>query len=76
MIAAIDFFTTNDWFLALLDAVFGPLALVFALWITTFGLRIDLFKPTDLPIIFDRRHGKIYRILREEQPGWRGLFKP
>ncbi|MGF6348316.1 DUF6708 domain-containing protein [Variovorax sp. W2I14] len=76
VIAAIDFFTTNDWFLALLDAVFGPVALVFALWITTFGLRIDLFKPTDLPIIFDRKHGKVYRILREEQPGWRGLFKP
>jgi len=61
-------------FLFMLPA--GLIALAFALWITLFGLRVDLFKPTDLPIIFDRKHGKIYRILREEKPGWRGLFKP
>jgi hypothetical protein len=48
----------------------------FAFWIASFGLRADLFKPSDQPIIFDRKHGKVYRILREEQPGWRGLFKP
>ena len=39
-------------------------------------LRFDLFRPTDLPIIFDRKNRKIFRILREEQPGPLGAFKP
>jgi hypothetical protein len=32
--------------------------------------------PRDLPIIFDRRHRKVYRLLRDVQPGLTGLFKP
>ena len=37
-------------------------------------LRIELFRPEDEPIIFDRKNRKIYRIFREVQPGWKGLF--
>lgn len=37
-------------------------------------LRLDLFRAEDEPIIFDRKHRKIYRIFREVQPGWKGLF--
>jgi hypothetical protein len=40
-----------------------------------FFIRHDLFCPADLPIIFDRKHRKIYRILREEHSGFRGAFK-
>ncbi len=40
------------------------------------SLRLTINKPADLPIIFDRKHRKVYRILREEQPGFAGMFKP
>lgn len=53
----------------------GLICLAFVLWVGLFGFRIDLLRPADLPIIFDRKHRKVYRILREEQPGWRGLFR-
>ncbi|WP_447779447.1 DUF6708 domain-containing protein [Variovorax boronicumulans] len=66
----IDFFF-NLFFLAPAGLIFFALAI----WITSFGMRADLFKPSDLPIIFDRQHRKVYRILREEKPGWRGLLK-
>ncbi len=32
--------------------------------------------PRDLPIIFDRKHRKVYRILLDTQPGLKGLHKP
>jgi hypothetical protein len=47
-----------------------------SLYFLIFFLRHDLFRPADLPIIFDRRNRKVFRILREEQSGLRGLFKP
>lgn len=38
--------------------------------------RLELFRPEDEPTLFDRKHRKVYRVFRETQPGWRGLFKP
>lgn len=34
-------------------------------------LRMELFRPKDEPIIFDREHRKIYRIFRAIQPEWK-----
>ena len=45
---------------------------VIPLW----GIRAELFAPEDLPIIFDRKHRKVYQITRYTQPGLKGLFKP
>jgi len=41
-----------------------------------FGVRLTVRQASDLPIIFDRKHRKVYRILREQRPGFAGLFKP
>lgn len=38
--------------------------------------RVELFRPEDEPTLFDRKHRKVYRVFREAQPGWLGLFKP
>jgi hypothetical protein len=38
------------------------------------SFRMELFRPIDEPIIFDRKNRKIYRIFRETQLGWRGLL--
>ncbi|TVT71760.1 MAG: hypothetical protein FHP92_16390 [Denitromonas halophila] len=45
---------------------------VIPLW----GIRAELFAPQDLPVIFDRKHRKVYQITRYTQPGLKGLFKP
>ncbi|TVO58815.1 DUF6708 domain-containing protein [Denitromonas halophila] len=45
---------------------------VIPLW----GIRLELFAPEDLPVIFDRKHRKVYRITRYTQSGLKGLFKP
>lgn len=42
------------------------------LWV----IRLELFRPYDEPIIFDRKNRKVYRIFCEAQPGLKGLFKP
>ena len=39
------------------------------------GIRLELFRPTDEPTIFDRKNRKVYRVLRDVHPGWRGLFQ-
>ena len=52
------------------------LELLIGIFFLVFFLRFDLFRPADLPIIFDRKHKKVFRILREEQPGPLGAFKP
>jgi hypothetical protein len=41
-----------------------------------FLTRAELFAPEDLPVIFDRKHRKVYQITRYTQPGVKGLFKP
>jgi hypothetical protein len=63
----------NAWF-PLVLALFAGIP--FAAYAVTLSVRLTAFKPADLPIIFDRKHRKVYRILREEQPGFAGLFKP
>jgi len=52
-----------------------PVFLAFGLWIALWTIRLELFRPTDEPTIFDRAHRKVYRIFRETQPGFKGLFK-
>ncbi len=37
--------------------------------------RLELFCPQDEPVIFDRKHRKVYRLFRETHPGIKGLFK-
>jgi hypothetical protein len=37
--------------------------------------RFEFFRPEDEPVIFDRKRRKVYRIFREEHPGFKGLFK-
>ncbi len=38
-------------------------------------MRIDLYGLTDLPIVFDRKHRKVYRIQQEQPPGFWANFK-
>ena len=40
------------------------------------AIRYEFFRPEDEPIIFDRKHRKVYRLFRETHPGWKGLFRP
>ncbi|QYF94955.1 hypothetical protein KY495_07230 [Massilia sp. PAMC28688] len=47
----------------------GALLLVYA-------ARLEFFRPTDEPVIFDRKSRKIYRLYRAVEPGLKGLFKP
>lgn len=62
-----------DWSVWLFSvAIFGS----FAIYMLTFGIRMTVGQPQDLPIIFDRKHRKVYRILREQPPGLKGMFKP
>jgi hypothetical protein len=37
--------------------------------------RLELFRPEDEPVVFDRKQRRIYRIFRESHPGFRGLFR-
>lgn len=48
---------------------------VFAFYMLVWPIRLELFRPIDEPTIFDRAHRKVYRIFRETQPGFKGLFK-
>ncbi len=56
--------------------LFPPMLIAFGLYMTVWTTRLELFRPEDEPTLFDRQHRKVYRIFRETQPGWRGLFKP
>ena len=40
------------------------------------GIRAVYRPPSDLPVIFDRKHRKVYRLLQEIPPGILGMFKP
>src|SRR5574343_281519 len=57
---------------ALLMTAAGTLV---SIWIFLFPLRQVWRVPRDLPIIFDRANRKVYRILRDIQPGLKGLFE-
>lgn len=58
------------WFVLL--SFMGP----FGIYMLTFGIRMTVGQPQDLPIIFDRKYRKVYRILREQPPGLKGMFMP
>lgn len=66
----------DDMFGTVVALLIAVAFLAVAAYFLVFFLRHDLFRPTDLPIIFDRKSRKVFRILREEQPGLRGVFKP
>ena len=68
-----DSFAWGDWLFGLITTVvFSLVGVVFVL--KTF--RSELFCLEDEPTIFDRAQRKVYRIFREVQPGFLGLFKP
>lgn len=61
----------------ILDIIFLSVSvctIIGALYLAINSVRLELFRPVDEPIIFDRKHSKIYRIFRESFVGWRGLF--
>lgn len=60
------------WFAGTI-AIIGSLA--FGTYVFVSMLRTELFRPSDLPIAFDRKKRKVYRILRQERPGFAGLFQ-
>ncbi|WP_159691074.1 DUF6708 domain-containing protein [Cognatazoarcus halotolerans] len=45
-------------------------------FIPLFLTRAELFAPEDLPVIFDRKHRRVYQITRYSEPGLKGLFQP
>jgi hypothetical protein len=57
--------------LVMLCMMFGAVVVI-----PLFLSRAELFAPEDLPVIFDRKHRKVYQITRFTQPGLKGLFKP
>jgi hypothetical protein len=65
-----------------LQTTFDQVLAFFACVIVGFGvyffvatLRLEFFRPEDEPLIFDRKHRRVYRLFREVQPGVTGLFK-
>ena len=54
----------------------SPIFLIAGITLLLWTIRLELFQPIDQPIIFDRKHRKVYRIFSEAKPGWKGLFKP
>jgi hypothetical protein len=53
----------------------STLFFVFGFYFLLWGTRCEFFRPVDEPIIFDRKHRKVYRLFRETHPGWKGLLK-
>lgn len=51
------------------------LFLVFGFYALLRAIRYEFSRPEDEPIIFDRKHRKVYRLFRETHPGWKGLLK-
>jgi hypothetical protein len=66
--------TRNNLFRLITDIIFVALISVTATFMILKWLRLELFRPEDEPIIFDRKNRKVYRIFREVKPGWKGLF--
>ena len=56
-------------------AFFACLLILAGIYFLLFTIRIEFFRPEDEPIIFDRKHRKVYRLFREVHPGVIGLFK-
>jgi hypothetical protein len=69
-------YLSDDWFFkytAIAVAIIFPLV---SFYIILTAFRGELFTLQSEPILFDRRHRKVWRIFREVQPGMAGLFKP
>ena len=49
--------------------------IVFGIFFLLTAIRAEFFRPEDEPVIFDRKHRKVYRLFREVHPGLLGLFK-
>ena len=62
-------------FFYFLLAILG-LVLLGGLLLFLLSIRLELFRPIDEPVIFDRENRKVYLIARGVASGWRGLFKP
>lgn len=56
-------------------ACFSILFIAISIWMLLKTIRLDLFRPGDEPIIFDRRNRKVYRQFREIRGGIAGLFR-
>jgi hypothetical protein len=67
---SVGFERTFYQFLAFVSCFFILAGFYFLLW----GIRAELFRPEDEPIIFDRKHRKVYRLFRVAHPGLKGLF--
>lgn len=69
---------TEDGFENLFDLFLAAILLsviAFGLKVTARSMRVEFFRPEDEPIIFDRKHRKVYALMRVMQPGWKGLFR-
>ena len=60
-----------DWLNVLLLATLIAGTLYFVWW----SIRMELFRPTDEPVIFDRRNRKVYRLYREVNGGRSGILR-
>jgi hypothetical protein len=56
--------------------IFPALFIVIGVLMFVWAARLELFCPVDFPIIFDRKHRKVFRIFRETRPGLKGMFTP
>ncbi|QBI04603.1 DUF6708 domain-containing protein [Pseudoduganella albidiflava] len=72
-----NFFGNAELRVAHIITSIGYLAIIVAaIYLTTLCMRLELFKPEDEPIIFDRRHRKVYRVFMDSNLSWKGLFQP
>ena len=60
-----------DYFLLSLVGLMG-IGSILLFWL---AVRLEIFRPIDEPVIFDRANRKVYLIAREVAPGFGGLFK-
>lgn len=79
-LASLIFSHTNMplWAVALdsLFALIGFSGILFGVWLAALAIRVDLFHLSDEPVIFDRKHRKVYRLFMEVPAGRMRVFKP
>ena len=56
-------------------ALFGISLILIGIGMFIFALRLDFFHLSDQPIIFDRKHRRVYRLFNEMPPSLWGLFQ-
>jgi hypothetical protein len=61
-------------FITVIDIVGLPLILGAMLTILLFAARLELYRLSAEPIIFDRKTRSVYRLFIEQKPGFKGLF--